>query len=115
MTRKKQCPNHGLTIHVLDTQNYFRCRKCRVEAVSKRRKKIKVSLKELHGGKCKICGYSRCLEALEFHHIDATKKSFGISSGYSLGMTALKKEATKCILLCSNCHREVEMKVTTVH
>ncbi len=26
------------------------------------------------GGRCMICGYDRCLEALEFHHSDSSKK-----------------------------------------
>ena len=114
MTQEKECPKHGITTHVLDTQNYFRCRKCRVEAVTNRRKKVKKELKQLHGGKCKICGYSKCLEALEFHHVDATKKSFAVCNGGCLTMSILKKETEKCVLLCANCHREVEMKITTV-
>lgn len=32
------------------------------------------------GGKCCICGYDRCLSALEFHHTDPNKKDFTIST-----------------------------------
>ena len=60
------------------------------------------------GGKCQICGYSRCLEALEFHHLDDTGKDFGISDmGYTRSWKRIKEEIDKCLLLCSNCHREV--------
>ena len=31
------------------------------------------------GGKCERCGYMKCIDALEFHHIDDTKKDFSIS------------------------------------
>lgn len=24
------------------------------------------------GGKCQCCGYDKCIQALEFHHIDPT-------------------------------------------
>ena len=60
------------------------------------------------GGRCVICGYDRCIEALEFHHLDPTQKDFGISSkGYTRSWGKVKEEADKCVLLCANCHREV--------
>jgi len=63
---------------------------------------------DYRGGKCEICGYSRCSEALEFHHIDQGSKDFGISDkGYTRSWERIKKELAKCLLLCSNCHREL--------
>jgi hypothetical protein len=60
------------------------------------------------GGKCQICGYDRCHEALEFHHLDETGKDFGISNkGYTRSWSRIKQEIEKCLLLCANCHREV--------
>ncbi len=36
------------------------------------------------GGKCQVCGYRRCREALEFHHLSLSEKDFGISDkGYT--------------------------------
>jgi 5-methylcytosine-specific restriction endonuclease McrA len=76
------------------------------------------------GGKCQICGYNRCPRAMEFHHLDPEKKSFSISSfitGHTYDVTAdyveqvwgaVEWELRKCVLLCSNCHREVESGVT---
>lgn len=58
------------------------------------------------GGKCEICGYNKCEQALDFHHIDPSQKSFDISSN-SFSFEKMKKEADKCALLCANCHREV--------
>lgn len=61
------------------------------------------------GGKCKICGYDKCISALEFHHLDPTKKEMGMSTrGYTKSTKTYRKEANKCILVCSNCHREIE-------
>lgn len=69
----------------------------------KDKKKILVEYK---GGKCEKCGYNKCIEALDFHHIDPSQKEFGISSN-SYSLERMKKEVDKCILVCANCHREI--------
>ena len=79
-----------------------------VKAVQKRRLKIKLQSIEYKGGKCIKCGYNKCQGALEFHHIDPTTKSFGISSkGHCNSWDRVKEELDKCILICANCHREL--------
>ena len=77
----KVCEKHGLVSFFRDNKGYYRCRKCRSESVQKRRLKVKISLVAECGGKCKICGYDKCVGALEFHHTNPDKKSFGISIG----------------------------------
>lgn len=60
------------------------------------------------GGRCQCCNYDRCLSALEFHHTDPNEKDFGISAkGYTRSWETVKKELDKCVLVCSNCHREI--------
>jgi 5-methylcytosine-specific restriction endonuclease McrA len=60
------------------------------------------------GGRCQRCSYDRCTEALEFHHLTSTKKDFGISSkGCTRSWEKIQAELDKCVLLCTNCHREV--------
>lgn len=55
-----------------------------------------------------LCGYSKCIAALDFHHTDPSKKDFGISSGgYTRSFEKIKDELDKCILVCANCHREL--------
>ena len=76
------------------------------EAVESWRKRKKKALVEYKGGKCQCCGYYRCIEALEFHHLDPNIKSFTIS-GKSKSFNSLKSEVDKCILVCSNCHKEI--------
>ena len=76
------------------------------EAVESWRKRKKKALVEYKGGKCQCCGYSKCIEALEFHHLDPNIKSFTIS-GKSKSFNSLKSEVDKCILVCSNCHKEI--------
>ena len=63
---------------------------------------------EYKGGKCENCGYNRCIEALEFHHLDPEQKDFQFSgNGHCKSWTRVKAELDKCILVCSNCHREI--------
>ena len=64
------------------------------------------------GGKCQICGYNKCIQALEFHHLDPSKKDFSIS-GKSYSFQRLKSEIDKCIMVCSNCHKEIHNGIIT--
>ena len=83
-----------------------------IRAVAKRRRKIKLMSIEYKGGKCQICGYSKYPGALDLHHING-KKSFGISDkGYTRSWERTKKELDKCILVCANCHREIEAGIS---
>ena len=57
---------------------------------------------------CKICGYKNCAGSLDFHHIEKTSKLTRISAGLWKSNSELyKKEISKCILLCKNCHYEI--------
>jgi helix-turn-helix protein len=75
-----------------------------------RKKSIKAELVGLFGGKCVVCGYSFCVAALEFHHLDPALKDKGVARFSSL--KAAIKEAEKCALLCCRCHAEVEAGMT---
>lgn len=71
------------------------------------RKNVKQKALELLGGKCILCGYNRCTRALHFHHLNPAEKSFEISR-CRFGWKKIEEELKKCVLLCSNCHAEVE-------
>ena len=61
------------------------------------------------GGECALCGYSHCPAALEFHHLDPATKEFSVSQrGVTRSFERALAEARKCVLLCANCHAEVE-------
>lgn len=84
-----------------------------IKAVAKRRRKIKTMAIEYKGGKCQMCGYSKYQGALDLHHIHQKTKSFGIAyKGYTRSWESVKKELDKCVLVCANCHREIEAGVT---
>ena len=61
---------------------------------------------EYKGGKCVVCGYNKYFGALEFHHLDKTKKEYAISDLKNYNFETLKQELDKCVILCSNCHAE---------
>ncbi len=86
------------------------------KAVSERRQKLKIMLIEYKGNSCAICGYDKCPAAFDLHHIDKNKKEFGFAIG---GMTRawekVKAEADKCLLVCSNCHREIHAGIISIN
>lgn len=109
MEELRNCKVHGLTPFVYRPQDdRWRCKKCTVEAVQKRRDKIKELAVQYKGGKCELCGYNKCVAALDFHHLDPAEKDFGIGAkGYTRSWSRVKQELDKCIMVCSNCHREI--------
>ena len=91
--------------HSMDKSNY--------QCVKDRRHKLKEELVKYKGGKCQVCGYDRCLDALDFHHLNPEEKDFGISSSIR-SLDKLKSEADKCILVCCRCHREIHAGLVKV-
>jgi 5-methylcytosine-specific restriction endonuclease McrA len=110
-----RCRRHGVTPFRRRSTGGYRCGKCRSEAVARRRRKVKRVLVNEAGGRCRLCGYDRCLAALEFHHLVPGEKSFSMSHrGVARSLAKARSEAQKCVLLCANCHAEVEAGVTTL-
>jgi len=81
-----------------------KCSSCRYK---ERRLKIKDELIALSGGKCCVCGYSRCTHALQFHHKDPTLKEFNLSGNCTWAINKVLEELKKCALICANCHAEL--------
>jgi len=111
-TTEIDCEVHGTTTHVVRDGRY-RCRRCNSEAVSRFRRSVKRRLVDEAGGCCVICGYSRSMAALQFHHIDPATKRFNLGlKGVSRSIETVRAEAAKCALLCANCHAEVEAGIS---
>jgi transposase-like protein len=111
----RECATHGWTTWVRTAAGRYRCKRCRIEAVSARRRRVKEILVGEAGGACRLCGYSRYAGALQFHHVDPTKKVFALSSrGLARSLAKAREEVVKCVLLCANCHAEVEAGIATI-
>jgi 5-methylcytosine-specific restriction endonuclease McrA len=68
-----------------------------------------IELKRKFGGCCSLCGYNKCLTSLSFHHKNPDEKSGTISNIIlNRGKRAAWKEDQKCVLVCANCHGEIE-------
>jgi transposase len=105
-----RCKHHGQTRFIRAGGREV-CARCRAQAVSDWRRRAKLTLVAEAGGCCALCGYARCVAALQFHHRDPATKRFTVSGrGLARSIDALREEAAKCVLLCANCHVEVELR-----
>jgi transposase len=94
LTVTMTCTRHGETEFLLEGRGYYRCKRCRSASVVRHRQKVKTTLVEDAGGACLICGYSRNLKALQFHHIDPAEKRLELSGqGVTYSLEVLRQEA----------------------
>jgi hypothetical protein len=79
------------------------------ETTKQWRKVFKQKVVEGFGGKCCLCGYSACNDALDFHHIDPSIKDFSLGQimSHPKRWAIIVEECQKGVLLCANCHREI--------
>jgi IS30 family transposase len=110
----RTCPRHGEAVYVrYGETDHYRCLRCRRERVIARRRRVKEILVAEAGGRCAVCGYDRYPGALQFHHLDPSTKRFGLAlNGVARSLARAREEASKSVLLCGNCHAEVEAGVT---
>lgn len=88
------------------------CKSCTNSQALERQRIFKQKCIDYKGGKCIICNYNKCNAALDFHHLDPNIKDFTIAeSRFTKFDNRIKLELDKCILVCSNCHREIHSKL----
>ena len=108
----RECNKHGLTEFAYYStgsgRRRWRCKRCAGEAVTRRKHAIRRLLVAEAGGCCAVCGYDREIINLVFHHVDAAQKSFALSMATTKSLAAYRAEAEKCVLVCANCHGEIE-------
>ena len=112
----RPCRTHGVTAFVrTGSAGRYRCKRCRSAHVVRRRRRLKAALVAEAGGACAICGYDRYPGALQFHHLDPMTKAFGLATqGVARSMEKAREEARKCVLVCANCHAEVEAGLASI-
>ena len=93
---------------------YTLCKSCNNIRSSKYVVQRKLDCIKYKGGKCSICGYNKYYGALEFHHLDPNMKENGKQAITNIKKEFLYEELDKCVLLCSNCHREVHANLIQI-
>jgi len=72
---------------------------------AKQTSKVREFLASIKTKGCVLCGYRKCLMALEFHHVGADKE-YAVSDT-KRSLVATMREVAKCVCVCANCHREI--------
>lgn len=112
----RECRTHGWTVfRRMGRAGGYRCSRCTATRVADRRRRVKEILVAEAGGACRLCGYDRYAGALHFHHPDPEKKRFQLAErGMTRSLSRSREEAKQCVLLCANCHAEVESGLAIV-
>ncbi|MHC4264307.1 MAG: hypothetical protein ACYSUK_00020 [Planctomycetota bacterium] len=64
---------------------------------------------------CCVCGYNTTRYSLHFHHINPSEKLKAINKlTAKSSLDTLTSELNKCVLLCANCHGEVEAGILRI-
>ena len=88
-----------------------KCGSCQANCKRHNRKEEMIAYK---GGKCELCGYSKCKRSMTFHHLDPKNKCFNISGSHCRKWLDVQKELDKCVMVCMNCHMEIEDGIVTL-
>lgn len=114
------CPNCETSFETNNPQKVYCTKKCKSRAMNKKfnrgcqqsnrglKKKSKI-IKE-NGGKCSVCGYDKNLSSITFHHLNPKEKIFPLDTRAFANrkQKVLVEEVKKCIVVCRNCHGEIE-------
>lgn len=63
---------------------------------------------------CQVCGYRRCAQALDAHHLRDKEFTVGESIAKNISLKKLASELEKCVVLCANHHRELHAGVIEI-
>lgn len=88
-------------------KTHNKCKECHKKVMkAKYDEKVEALQKYKEGIGCQKCGECRGY-LLDFHHKDPSQKDFQISDKTRAGLNSLMDEIKKCVVVCSNCHREI--------
>jgi len=113
MSTKKWVKEHQEDMRRYRRDYYYRNKQEHYDRNKKTQDKIKKFIAELKSTlKCSRCpeNDSRCLD---FHHENPEEKVIAVSWIYKMGwcIEKVKEEISKCMILCSNCHRKEHTKL----
>lgn len=87
------------------------CNDCTNQKYIQRWIRLKLEAIEYLGGKCVKCDYNKFYGALEFHHKDPSGKDGDWNQIKKWSKEKRIQELDKCLLLCSNCHKEIHARM----
>jgi len=105
----KDCRKTYIREHYKNNKDYYKGK------AVERLKEIREWLKDLKIGLvCQKCGEDHP-SCIEYHHKDPSQKDFQISKAAKLGYGKEKivEEISKCLVVCSNCHRKIHWETKT--
>jgi hypothetical protein len=70
----------------------------------------KLQARQLFGMVCQLCGYSRCVDALHFHHLDHSEKQEWSKKRGNASPSEVLEHPDRFQLVCANCHYEIHAK-----
>lgn len=104
LKKNRKCLICGRELKNVGWERYSKiCGSCGKKVQRQKERELRKRLIFQFGGRCRICGYSKFEECLEFHHFDSTTKE----SRHFLKDVLKYPEGFE--LLCNRCHREKEV------
>ena len=82
------------------------CKVCNKLRMDKRRKELREFSAELKSVPCMDCKKQYPYYVMDFDHRDGSTKEYNISQMRFSSKEKFLEEASKCDIVCSNCHRE---------
>ena len=111
---QKQVPTKNFYSRRGKSNSSVYCKICTNEQTIQKQRETKIKMIDYKGGKCEKCGYNKSPAALDFHHKNPLEKKFTIAHARHRSFNEnIKKELDKCMLVCSNCHREIHEEINT--
>lgn len=83
------------------------CKTCICQNSSERKLLWKKEALEYRGKACFKCGYDKCSQAMDFHHMTKSEKEFGFGNRKGHLTDKDMSELDKCKTVCCMCHREI--------
>lgn len=97
-------PGRGCSVSGCEARHYGE-NFCRAHYGQIKAARLKRDFVDALGGKCFDCGGVFHINAMDFHHLDASKKEASVSTLIRYSRKRALSELEKCVVLCANCHR----------
>lgn len=87
---------------------YYKNREARIALSQRKAERNRAIVHEAKSVPCAECGVSYPPYVMDFHHTDPTTKDKTVGTMLTYSEARLRAEIAKCVVVCANCHREIE-------